>query len=214
MAGRISALEPQKRSKDRVNVYLDGEFAFGLAIFAAADLKLGMWLSDEAIAKLQTADNVERAHSRALDYLSYRPRSEMELRQYLRDKEFSEQAIEEAVARLTRAGLIDDDEFARYWIENRARFRPRGKRMLRYELGQKGISSQIIEEALEEYDEGAAVAHEAREQARRLQHLPPDQFRRRLIGRLARRGFPYDLIQEALANQDIPHPKDPVCEED
>jgi regulatory protein len=204
MAGRITALEPQKRAKDRVSVYLDGEFAFGLAVLVAADLRVGTWLSDGQIAELQAADGIEKAHNRALDYLTYRPRSEAELRAYLTEKGCSEGVVEEVMARLARVGLIDDEGFAQYWRDNRARFRPRGSRMLRYELGQKGVASEVIDSALEEYDEVAAVRRVAQEQARRLGNLPPDVARRRLFERLARRGFSYDLIRETLAIQDFP----------
>lgn len=214
MAGRISALESQKRSRDRVNVYLEGEFAFGLAGSAAANLKIGTWLSDEAIAELTSVDGLERAHSRALDYLSYRPRSEAELRDYLLKKEYPEGAVEEVLARLKRVGLVDDAEFARYWIDNRARFRPRGVRTLRYELQQKGVASETIEEALDDYDELAAVRKVAQEQARRLQHLRSDKIRRRLYARLARRGFSSGLIQEILAAEDFPQLIDDNSEED
>ncbi|MGC9523697.1 MAG: RecX family transcriptional regulator [Anaerolineae bacterium] len=214
MAGTITDLEPQKRARDRVNVYLDGEFAFGLADFVAVELKTGMYLSDEAIAKLKAADGLERAHNRALDYLSYRPRSERELRDYLFDKGYAEGIVEAVIDRLQRVDLIDDVAFARYWCENRARFRPRGKRMLRYELSQKGVPSAAIEEALEDYDEVAAVQNVAEGQARRLKHLPPDQFQRRLFERLARRGFSYDLIQETLATQDFPQLHGEQSEED
>lgn len=208
MAGTITALEPQKRSRDRVSIYLDGEFAFGLADLVAVGLKVGMWLSDEAIDELRAADGLERAHSMALNYLSYRPRSEAEMRDYLEGKEFVGPVVEEVLDRLKRVGLVDDAAFARYWRDNRARFRPRGRRMLRYELGQKGLSSDAIEEALDEYDEEAAVRKAAQEQLRRLKHLPPDERRRRLFSRLARRGFSYDLIQETLAALDFPHMND------
>jgi regulatory protein len=208
MSGTVTSLEPQKRSKDRVSVYLDDEFAFGLAGLVATRLKVGEWLSDQMIAELQAADGVERAHGRALDYLSYRPRSEAELRDYLDGKGFPETVVTEVMTRLEHVGLLDDEAFARYWRDNRARFRPRGKRMLEYELRQKGLSSNAIEDALEEYDEEAAVRAAAQEQLRRLQHLPPDERRRRLFQRLARRGFSYELIQEALASQQFPQLND------
>ena len=214
MAGRVTALEPQKRSKDRVNVYLDGEYAFSLGKLVATEVQTGSWLSDEAIADLQAKDGLEQAHSRALDYLSYRPRSAMELRLYLTRKDYPGFVVDEVIERLERVGLVDDLEFARYWLDNRARFRPRGKRMLRYELGQKGISSRIIEEVLETYDETAAVEKAAQRQARRLKHLPPDKFRRRLFERLARRGFSYDLIQETLTTQNFPQLNKSQSEED
>ncbi len=214
MAGRITALEPQKHARDRVNVFLDGKFAFGVAEIAAATLRLGAWLSDEAILELRAADGIEQAHSRALDYLSYRPRSEAELRQYLAEKGIAEDVVEAVIARLADVGLIDDVAFARYWRDSRAQYRPRGRQVLRYELGQKGIASEAIEEALDDYDEAAAVRLAAEEQVRRLGNLSPDEARRRLIGRLMRRGFSYDLIQETLATRDFPQLIDKDSEED
>ncbi len=208
MAGTITALEHQKRSSDRVNVYLDGEFGFSLAGSAAAGLKVGTWLSEETIAELKDADEAERAHGRALDYLSYRPRSEAEMRKYLADKNVTEPVIEAVMDRLIRVGLIDDEAFAHFWCDNRARFRPRGRRMLRYELSQKGLSSAAIEAALDQYDEPAALRKAAHAQARRLQHLTADEFRRRLFERLARRGFSYDHIQEILTPQEFPQLND------
>jgi len=86
--------------------------------------------------------------------------------------------------------------------------------MLHYELQQKGVASETIEEALDDYDELAAVRKVAHEQARRLQHLPPDQFRRRLYARLARRGFSSGLIREILVAQDFPQLIDDKSEED
>jgi len=201
MAGRITALEPQKHSRDRLNVYLDDVFAFGLAVLLAANLRVGMLLTDDEIAALRLADEVERAREKALNYLSYRPRSEAELRSHLLESDFAEATVAEVLDRLREVGLVDDDAFARYWADNRARFRPRGKRMLVQELRQKDVASHVIEATLMEYDEVAAAQQVAAEQARRLAHLPPDQFRRRLWDRLMRRGFSPDIIHEALATQ-------------
>ena len=214
MARCITALEPQKRSRDRVNVYLDGQFAFGLASYVAMELRVGDCLSDAEIARLTAEDEVAHAHNRALDYLSYRPRSEAELRKYLSDKGFQDGVVEEVVARLNRVGLVDDITFARFWRDSRARFRPRGRRVLGYELSQKGVDSATIEEALDDYDEAAALRSAAEEQARRLQHLPADQFRRRLIGRLVRRGFTYELTRDTPSTLDFPQLNDETSEAD
>ena len=205
MSGTITSLDPQKRSKDRINVYLDDVFAFGLAALLAMRLHVGMWLSDAEIESLRTADEAERAHERALNYLSYRPRSESELQRNLLEKEFSETTVEDVLSRLRSVGLVDDEAFARYWVENRARFRPKGKRVLVQELRQKGVASNVIERALDDYDEVSAAEHVAEEQARRLSNLPPDLFRQRMWERMARRGFSSDVIRELLATQPFSH---------
>ena len=202
MAGKITALRFQKRNRDRVNVYIDDRFAFGLAAIEAARLQVGQTLSDDDIARLEVRDEVERAYGRALNFLSYRPRSEAEVRRNLRKKDIEEAVIETVVDRLMRAGLLDDQEFARYWVENRLRFRPRGVRALRHELREKGLSDSVIADALANLDEEAAARQVAESGARRLSQRDPRDFRRRLIAYMARRGFSYavsePLVEEML----------------
>jgi regulatory protein len=195
MAREITGLRFQKRNKDRVNVYLDGRFAFGLAAVEAARLHVGQTLTDNEIVELQMKDAVERAYERALNYLSYRPRSKDEVRRNLRGKDVEDAAIDAVIGRLTRAGLLDDREFARYWVDNRARFNPRGLRGLRHELRQKGISHHIIDEVLTSFDVDAAAEKVAEAGARRLSREEPRDFRRKLQAYMARRGFSYGVIK-------------------
>jgi regulatory protein len=201
MSGKITKLKVQKRDQNRVNVYLDGRFAFGLAAVEAARLRVGQALSDEEIARLRQRDAVEKAANKAMNFLSYRPRSQGEVRQRLRKKEYDEETIEETVDRLNRAGLLDDREFARYWVDNRFRFNPRGKAVLRRELGQKRIIDEIIEEVLEDYDEEDAAERAAEAGARRL-HRYDDElaFRRKLTDYLRRRGFPYAVVEPIVTD--------------
>jgi regulatory protein len=198
MAGTITTLRYQKRNKNRVNVYLDDQFAFGLAAIEAARLRVGQALSDDDIARLRRQDDVERAHERALNFLSYRPRSEAEVRRNLRKKDVTDEAIEAVVERLTRAGMLDDREFARYWVENRLQFNPRGARALGHELREKGVPVSIIDDTLAGFDEEPAARKAAEAGARRLAHLEPTAFRRRLGAYLARRGFSYAVISPLL----------------
>jgi regulatory protein len=195
MAGTITELRLQKRNKDRVNVYLDGQFAFGLAAIEAARLKVGQELSDADIARLQKQDEIERAYERALNFLSFRPRSEAEVRRNLREKAVEEEIVEAAVERLTRAGLLNDREFARYWVENRLQFKPRGARALRQELWEKGVPDAIIAETLESFDAEDVARRVAEAGARRMAHLEPADFRQKLSAYMARRGFSYAVIQ-------------------
>jgi regulatory protein len=195
MAGTVTALRFQKRKKNRVNVYLDGQFAFGLAAIEAVRLRVGQTLSDEEIARLQRQDGVERAYERALNFLSYRPRSEAEVCRNLHKKNVEDEVVEVVVERLTRAGLLDDREFARYWVENRLQFNPRGARALRQELWQRGVPASIIADTLASLDEEVAARKAADAGARRLAHLEPRDFRRRLGAYLARRGFSYAVIE-------------------
>jgi len=98
------------------------------------------------------------------------------------------------VERVTRAGLVDDGEFARDWVENRVQFKPRGARALHYELREKGIADSIIADALVDLDEEVAARQVAQAGARRMAHLEPRDFRRKLSAYMARRGFSYAAI--------------------
>lgn len=194
----ITALEPQKRHRDRVSVFLDGEFAFGLPDTEAARLRVGQTLSEQEIAALREIDAISRAFDRAVRLLARRPYSAAEIRRSLASHEVAPAVIDEVLARLETLGYVDDYAFAQYWVENRERFRPRGARALRYELRQKGIADAIIQKALDGFDGAESAYAAAQDQARRLRGLDRQTFRTRLSGFLARRGFDYDTVREAV----------------
>jgi regulatory protein len=198
MAKKITALKLQKRNKNRVNVYLDGEFAFGISRIVAAWLHTGQELDDKKIAELKSQDDIEIALQRAMNFLSYRARSEQEIRKNLNKHGHTESVIDEIIERLIRGGLVDDKDFAVNWVENRSEFRPRGSQMLRLELRQKGIQDQVIADVLGELDESHLAIKAARKQARRYESLDWQEFRKKMNGFLARRGFHYGIISEVL----------------
>src|ERR1700752_483263 len=150
---KITALVAQKRNPNRINVHLDGECAFSLARIVAAWLRVGQELEEEKIKQLQTEDARERAIQQALLFLSYRSRSESEIRQNLRKHEIPEGIIEQTLQRLRQDGLSNDDQFAQAWVENRSTFRPRSRRMLAMELRQKGLADEAVSSALEDVDD-------------------------------------------------------------
>lgn len=196
---KITALEAQKKNPNRVNIHLDGEFAFALARITAAWLKVGDSLSDEKIAQLQGEDERERALQQALLLLSYRARSEKEIRQNLKKHEYSEAAIEHTLTRLRENRLANDNEFAQAWVENRSTFRPRSRRALTMELRQKGIDEETVKEAVSGVDEEALAYETARKRAPRLTVLEWGEFRKKLSEYLARRGFPYPVVTSVVA---------------
>ncbi|HVO70838.1 MAG TPA: RecX family transcriptional regulator [Aggregatilineaceae bacterium] len=196
MARTITALEIQKRDKDRISIYLDGEFAFGLPIVDAARLHKGQVLSEQEIARLRGIDDLSRALDQAVRLLARRPYSSAEILRHLGSKQVAEPVIEEVLAKLEQLGYVDDRAFAQYWIENRDQFGPRGPRALRYELHQKGVSDAIIQAALDKMDPHDSAYRAAQAQVRRLRGLSQQEFRNRLGSFLARRGFDYDIVRE------------------
>jgi regulatory protein len=198
MIYKITALKQQKRNHQRVNVYLDGSFAFGLTRTIAAWLQVGQEINDEKIAQLKVEDGREIAYQKALNLLNYRPRTSEEIRKKLHKKEINDADIEYVLKRLQRSKLIDDEAFAHAWVENRSDMRPRGKRALAYELRQRGIESNIIEKAIESVDEEELAYRAALKRARRLRNLEFNDFRRKLYSHLSQRGFGYDITRTAI----------------
>ncbi len=198
MAGTITALKAQRGGRERVNVHLDGEFAFGLALIHALWLRIGQTLSDAEIAELQAADTLEKAKQRALGLISYRPRSVKEVKDRLKKAGADDDTIGNVVAALRSAGLLDDEAFSKTWVESRLRASPRSKRMIAWELKHKGVSSETIETALEEADDDDAAYRAAMKRWPKVQSLEPRERKRKLSEYLARNGFNYETIDNVI----------------
>lgn len=210
---RITALKPQERAPERVNVFVDGTFRCGLAyeIAYGASLRVGDEVSEELLASLERKDTLWKAREAALNLLSYRARTRSELEQRLRRKEFPEDVVEACVSELVEKGLVDDEAFAESFIRDRVRSRPRGARRLVQELRAKGVDVETARAMVERTLEAEAVSEVelAREVAegwaRRAYGAKsgastPDarDARRRLYGHLARRGFGGEVIRTVM----------------
>jgi len=191
---KITALVIQKRNPNRVNLYLDGEYAFGVARIVAAWLRVGAELDEKKIEQLQVEDARERALQQAMLFLSYRARSESEIRKNLLKHEIPESVIELTLERLRQDGLANDNEFAQTWVENRSTFRPRSRRMLAMELRQKGLDDESTKAALAKVDDEPLAYEAAKKRATRFKDLEWSEFRKKLSEFLARRGFSYPVI--------------------
>ena len=201
-AGEITRIAHQQKNPERVSVYIDGEFAFGLPAteVVSRGLRRGQRLTLEDSEILAAVDEGSRATDAAVQFISYRPRSEREVRDRLRKRGYSDPAIEIAVEKCRGWGYLDDQSFAEFWVDNRVRHRPRGARMLSQELWQKGVDRKVIETVLEEAElnEHEAALELARKRAPRLANLEPDVRKRRLSDYLARRGYGWDVIRPVL----------------
>ncbi len=199
MEGKITALKAQKRNQNRVSVFLDGKFAFGLARIVAAWLHVGQELTSEQVAKLRAQDNVEVAYQKALNFLSYRPRSEAEVQERLVKHGYAEADIETVLQRLRDNRFVQDSEFARQWIENRSTFRPRSRRVLAMELRQKGVGEETIQDALTDAEDDEELAYQAAvRRLKRYENLDWEAFREKLGGFLLRRGFTYGTVSPVV----------------
>ena len=193
--GYITDVQLNKHKK-RVSIFIDNAFSFSVDREAAvfSGLQTGMELPQEKIEALRYNDNIQRCKDAALHFLGYRPRSEVEVRRRLRRSSFDEEIISEVIARLKKQSLIDDIAFARYWKDNRISYRPRSRRMIRHELMEKGISSEIAANVLEDVDDEESAYRIVQKKVRSIETDDFNAFRDRISYFLRSKGFSYDII--------------------
>lgn len=196
----IAAIEKKKRGRG-VELIVDGDV--WATVHRDVVVECGVRRDDpatpELLDRLAAADADHRTYESALMLLSYRPRSAGELRQRLHRKGLPEAAIDAAIARLQRSGLVDDEQFARAWVESRGSGSSgRGRQVLAGELRAKGVAADVVSEALSGVDERARALEAARPRAARMGGLEYNDFRRKLGGFLQRRGFGYDATSTVV----------------
>jgi regulatory protein len=203
MLMRITALEPQTNNPERINLFVDGRFLLGVnaAIVLQMGLRLEQELSPDQLEQLRSEEVEQQAVDRALNYLSYRPRSREEVRRYLRRKETPPEIIEAALARLDRLDFVNDRTFAGFWIESREQFSPRGARALKNELRLKGVERDVVDELVDDEQDEERALRAGRKKAISLANIPDIDyatFRNRLGSFLQRRGFGYEVATKTV----------------
>ena len=142
----------------------------------------------------------------AVQFLANRPRSVAEIRRHLRGKRYDDEAVDGAIDKLRAQRYVDDLDFAKYWVEQRSRFRPKGDRALVSELTSKGVSRETIDAALGEMpaeSEADRARRAIARQLRRWESLDAPERKRKIHAFLAQRGFGYDVIDEVIARPEI-----------
>jgi len=210
---KITSITVQVRDKDRVNVSVDGKYRLSLDFTQLLDLgiKLGNEYTEEEMLKLEEESQYGKLYGRALEYSLMRPHSQREVRDYLyrktRDSRTKEGLVRKGVApqltdrvfeRLVTKGYVDDEKFARFWIENRNLRKGSSMRKLSAELGAKGVERTIIEKLLGETERDDATELEKIIEKKRSRY--PDE--QKFMMYLARQGFSYDDIKSALNKED------------
>lgn len=200
---RITSLEPQANNPERINLYVDGRFLLGVnaAIVFQMGLQLEQELLPHQLEQLRDEESLQQAVDRALNYLSYRPRSREEVRRYLRRKETPPEIIEAALARLDRLDFVNDRTFAGFWIESREQFSPRGARALKNELRMKGVERDVVDELVNDEQDEERALRAGRKKAISLVNAPNIDyatFRNRLGSFLQRRGFGYQVTTRTV----------------
>jgi regulatory protein len=195
---KITAIRQQERRKDRYSVYLDGAYAFSLSVTTLLETKLasGQELNGTDVDAYKRLSAEDKLYNNALRYAAMRRRSQWEMEQYLQRKAASPDVAAQIMRRLRDLGFINDLDFAKAWVENRHLLKPTSRRKLQLELRAKHVHDGIIQQVLSDdetadSDELVALVARKRRQSRY-------QDNDKLMQYLARQGFSYDDIKQAL----------------
>jgi regulatory protein len=197
----ITKIKPQTNKK-RVNIYLDNKFGFGLDLESLVTLSLreGTELTEKEIEKIVRKAEFQKVYEKIVRFATLRPRSEKEVKDWLKKHKVYKSLHKELFNRLNRLDLLDDKKFAQWWIGQRTAFRPRGKRALSTELRQKGIDKELINEALDEIKiDEEKIARELLEKKKyKWGKLAKLEARKKMSGFLARKGFGWGIIKKVI----------------
>lgn len=196
---KITKINQQEKRKGRYSVYVDDVYTFSLSEAALLEQKvsIGQKLDKQQVKAFKKLSADDKAYGNTLRYAALRLRSRRELEDYLRRKNVEEPVAQKILSRLSNIGLINDEMFARAWVENRRLLKPTSRRRLILELKQKRVSEDIINQVLseEEVDE-CEVLRQLIDKKRRQASYRDNELK--LMQYLARQGFNYGDIKTLL----------------
>ena len=200
---RITSLQPQTKDPERLNLFVDDQFLMGINALIALQmgLKVGQELTPQQVEQLRQEEALQQAVARALNYLSFRPRSRAEVKRYLQRKETPLELIDRVLERLEQMELINDQAFAEFWMESRTGSNPKGAQAIKNELRQKGVTREVVDEIVDDEQDEERARQAARKKARLLvgqSGMDFKTFRLRLGSFLQRRGFSYEIVTRTV----------------
>ena len=210
---KITSIEPQKRRKGRFNIYVDGQFSFAADenLLAKNSLSVGKSLTGDQIEKLIGENEAGKLFDASLRFLSYRPRSEKEVKDFLAKKiarveniKFTEASqspvISQIISRLKKQSFLNDKEFADWWVKARTGSQPKGSYLIKRELAGKGIDKEIIEKAISKIKNQTELGRNVIEKKiKTWKKLTNLELKNKIYQHLARRGFDSAAIKEVIA---------------
>lgn len=192
----------QQKAKNRVNVYLDYKFGFGIDLdnFVLLHLKIHQELSQEQVEQIVKKSEFQKTLDKLLRFAMVRPKSEKEVLDYFRRKKVHESLWEELLEKLKHFELLDDRKFAQWWVDQRQNFRPKSVRILKLELTQKGIVREIIEDVLGEtkIDEEKMAKELLDRKIYKWKNLEPRIAKQKMSQYLGGKGFGWDVVEKVV----------------
>lgn len=201
---KITSIEPQKRNKDRFSIYIDDKFYMGVNqdVVLKHFLTKGMEVDEEFLNDVIKTEEKNKAINTACNYLGFKPRSEKEVRDKLRDKGFEDEIIEDTIDFLYKYKYLNDYDYGKALINDKKNFKKAGKNLLKQELYKKGIDKDMILELVEEtydYDEEYQMAYEVcLKKYKLIKNEDRNAIYRKLSSLLARKGYAFDIINKVI----------------
>ncbi len=200
----ITSIKPQKK-KERVNVYLDNKFGFGIDLenFVKCELKLEQELTEKEIEDIVKKAEFQKTLDKLLRFATLRPRSEKEIKDYFRRKKVHESLYSKLFDKLNRLELIDDEKFAKWWVEQRQIFRPKPKRVLEGELRIKGIDKEIVDKVLGEeiVDEEKMAKDLLEKKMYKWKNLEGYELKQKMSQYLIQKGLGWEIVKKVVKLQ-------------
>ena len=211
----ITDIRQAVRSENRVNVFVNNKFSFSLDVYQITELgiRVGQKINEEELLELEKQSQFGKIYSRAVEYCLMRPHSKKEVYNYLQTKTLDKPAKKRSgelfikkgipkdivlpvINRLEEKGYIDDNKFATYWVNNRNYRKGISVKKIKSELIKKGVSSDIIENAISE------SSRDDQKEIIKVINKKRSKYNdeQKLINYLMRQGFKYDDIKKAIAN--------------
>lgn len=199
---KITAIKQQVKRADRYSIYGDKKylFSFSEGELLSSGIRIGQELDEERLSELKDKAVIDKAYDRAINLVSRRPRSEWELQDYLRRKEYEPHLRDVVIEKLRKRGYVNDEDFAKRWVESRRLLKSMSKRRLSQELRQKRISDEVIQQTLEADETDELEILTVLVEKKRGQTKYKDNVK--LMQYLARQGFSYDLIKQAMSQEE------------
>ncbi|MFV8828158.1 recombination regulator RecX [Alkalihalobacterium sp. APHAB7] len=213
----ITKITTQKNNTERFNVFINqgaGEeygFSVDQDVLISWQLKKGMEIDVEELEKILSQDKVKKAYNLALSYLSYRMRSEKEVVDYLKKKEYEEWEIHQVIGKLNEYNFLNDNDFAVAFVRTKKNTGVKGPKVIEQELLKKGVNKKLAEEALDEYSYAEQLDHIMKwveKQARKTLKESEQAYQQKIIRQLLSKGFSYEVIEEGIKENVVSFNKD------
>lgn len=213
MSRIITKISRQKRNQERYNIYLNEEYAFSVdeAILIQYQLTKDKPIDDLTVDEIAFDDEIQRAYNRALSFLSYKMRSEYEVHQKLKDLEFGEAVVQEAIQKLKKLGFLNDESYSKALLETKKKTAKKGPRAIQRDLKEKGINQKLQEQVLQSFseEEQLTIALQLADKAIHNEHSKtPSQLKQKIQELLMRKGYSFSIVEQVLDKIDLSKDED------